>query len=88
MCPVVVEYILGQVDRHAGRVLFSDGRDEDVIPIEELKGVVERVGIVGVLKEERIEEWQAGYGLSVQMCVDVVKQTVAYGDEIAGCLGN
>jgi hypothetical protein len=46
-----IEAVVGEVDRDAGGVLFCDRGDEDVGAVEELQGVAEDVGVVGVGEE-------------------------------------
>ena len=50
-----VEAVVREVDRDAGAVLFSDRRDKDISAVEELQGVAEDVGVVGVSEEERVD---------------------------------
>jgi hypothetical protein len=80
-----VEAGVGEVDGDAGAVLFGDGRDEDVGAVEELQGVAEDVGVVGVGEEEGVDERGAVDGLLVEGCVDVVEQAVA---DVVGVAGS
>lgn len=79
-----VEAGVGEVDGDAGAVLFGDGRDEDVGAVEELQGVAEDVGVVGVGEEEGVDERGAVDGLLVEGGVDVVEEAVA---DVVGVAG-
>lgn len=83
-----VETIVGEVDGDACAVLFRDGRDEDVGAVEELQGVAEDVGVVGVGEEERVDERGAVNGLLVKGSVDVVEQTVTDVVSVASSFSN
>lgn len=53
--PVVVEDVLGEVDRDGGGVFFKDGRDEDAVAVEELVLDTEGFGVGGVMEEEGVQ---------------------------------
>jgi len=83
-----VEAVVGKVDGDASGVLFCDGGDEDVGAVEELQGVAEDVGVVGVGEEERVDQGRAVDGLLVEGRVDVVEEAVADVVGVAGGSGD
>lgn len=67
-----VKDVIGEVEVDAGAVLLSDGAHEDTVAVEELQIDGVRVGVVGIVEEQRVQAWSASLVLPVDGGVDVV----------------
>ena len=84
----VVESVFGQVDGDVCAVFLGDGADEEGVAEEELEVDGEGVGVGGVLEEEGGEEGNTGFGLAVEVRVDVVEEAVAGVDGVLAGFGD
>lgn len=87
-CSPLVENVVGEVVFYARTVFFCYWADEDAVAEEELQVDGVRVGVLGVVEEQRIQSRRAGLVLLVDGCVQVVQKLVADGHGVAGCLGD
>lgn len=84
----VIEDIVGKVDINTGRVLLSDGSDEETGTVEVLVLEAKGVGVLGIKVEHGVDHGGTIQGLLVLGSVDVIEQAVADIDGLAGGLSH